>query len=242
VPFATDQENVMADLYEGLHNLGVLQQAKNYNAHLLSIVLGSGLDARAVVDFGAGLGTFAAGCRAVGMKVACIEPDHSLRLRLDQLGFEAHNTLDHVSPESVDYIYTLNVLEHIDDDAEILIQLYKRLRPGGRLMVYVPAFPYLYSAMDKMVGHRRRYTRSGLVRLVSASGFHVDRAEYVDCLGFLATLIFKWFGNREGNVNQQGLILFDRYIFPVSLLLDRAVSRLFGKNVLVCAHRPSQQP
>lgn len=231
----------MTDLYEGLHNLGVLQQAKNYNAHLLSIVLGCGLDARVVVDFGAGLGNFAAGCRAAGMKVACIEPDHSLRLRLDQSGFETYKTLDHVSSESVDYIYTLNVLEHIDDDAEILIQLYKRLRPGGHLVVYVPAFPCLYSAMDKMVGHRRRYTRSGLERLVQATGFHVDRAEYVDSLGFLATLVYKWFGNREGNVNQQGLILFDRYIFPVSLLLDRALSRLFGKNVLVCAHRPSQQ-
>jgi hypothetical protein len=51
----------------------------------------------------------------------------------------------------------------------------------------------------------------------------------MDSLGFLATLVFKWFGNREGNVNQQGLILFDRYIFPVSLLLDRALSRFFGK-------------
>ena len=231
----------MTDIYEGLHNLGVLQQAKNYNAHLLSIVLGCGLNARVVVDFGAGLGNFAAGCRAAGMKVACIEPDHSLRLRLDQSGFETYKTLDQVSPESVDYIYTLNVLEHIDDDAEILIQLYKRLRPGGHLVVYVPAFPCLYSAMDKMVGHRRRYTRSDLEKLVQATGFHVDRAEYVDCLGFLATLVYKWFGNREGNVNQQGLILFDRYIFPVSLLLDRALYRLFGKNVLICAHRPSLQ-
>lgn len=65
----------------------------------------------------------------------------------------------------------------------------------------------------------------------------MDREEYMDSLGFLATLVFKWFGNREGNVNQRGLILFDRYIFPVSLLLDRALSRLFGKNVLVGAHR-----
>ena len=231
----------MTDLYEGVHNLGVLQQAKNYNAYLLSLVLRSGLDARVVVDFGAGLGTFAAGCRAAGMNVACIEPDHSLRLRLNQLGFEAYKTLDHVSLESVDYIYTLNVLEHIDDDAEILGQLYKRLRPGGNLVVYVPAFSCLYSAMDKMVGHRRRYTRAGLEKLVQATGFHVDRAVYVDSLGFLATLVYKWFGNREGNVNQQGLILFDRYIFPVSLLFDRVFSRLFGKNVFVCAHRPSQQ-
>jgi SAM-dependent methyltransferase len=230
----------MTDGYEGLHNLGVLQQAKNYNAHLLNIVLRSGLDTRVVVDFGAGLGTFAAGCRAEGMKVACIESDNSLRFRLNQLGFETYETLDHVLPESVDYIYTLNVLEHIDDDAATLIQLYKHLRPGGKLVVYVPAFPCLYSSMDKMVGHRRRYTRTGLETLVRAAGFYVDRAEYMDSLGFLATLVFKWFGNREGNVDQQGLIMFDRYIFPVSVQLDRALSRFFGKNVLVCAHRPSQ--
>ena len=230
----------MTDFYEGVHNLEVLRQARNYNAHLLSIVLGSRRDAQVVLDFGAGIGTFAVGCRAAGMNVACIEPDHSLRLRLDQLGFETYKTLDHVSSESVDYIYTLNVLEHIDDDAEILVQLYERLRPGGKLMVYVPAFPCLYSSMDKLVGHRRRYTRSGLVTLVRETGFHVDRAEYVDSLGFIATLVYKWFGNGEGNVDQQGLLLFDRYIFPVSLLLDRVSRRLFGKNVLVCAHRPNQ--
>ena len=130
------------------------------------------------------------------------------------------------------------MLEHVDDDAKSLGQLFSRLRPGGKLLVYVPAFPCLYSAMDKMVGHRRRYTKSDLERLVLSAGFRLDRAEYVDSLGFLAALIFKWFGNKKGDVNKRGLILFDRYVFPVSLLLDRVLNRVLGKNVLVCAHRP----
>lgn len=231
----------MTDSYEGVGNLEVLRDAKNYNAYLLSVVLEGGLNARIVVDFGAGLGTFAAGCRSAGMKVTCIEPDDGLRLKLYRLGFDAYKTLDYLLPESVDYIYTLNVLEHIDDDTDTLSQLYKRLRPGGRLVVYVPAFPHLYSTMDKRVGHKRRYMRAGLEKLIRRVGFRVDSAEYVDSLGFLATLLFKWFGNREGNVNRKGLMLYDRYIFPVSILLDRILGHLVGKNVLVCAHRPSEQ-
>jgi SAM-dependent methyltransferase len=228
------------DGYKGLHNLEVIRQAKNYNAHLLDIVLRGGFDARVVVDFGAGLGTFAKGCTSAGMKVTCIEPDNDLRRRLEHLGFETYRTLDDVLPESVDYIYTLNVLEHIDDDFWTLTQLYECLRPGGKLIVYVPAFPQLFTSMDKRVGHTRRYMKSALEVLVHKAGFHVDRAEYVDSLGFLATLVFKWFGNSEGDVNQQSILLYDRYVFPVSAVLDRALGRLFGKNVLVCAHRPSQ--
>jgi|SRR6185437_3815289 len=231
----------MNNVYEGLENLAILKNAKNYNSYLSSIIISAGFSCSRVIDFGAGLGTFAVECRSAGMEVSCVEPDDLLRSKLQEHGFKVYKTIDAVMPESIDYIYTLNVLEHIDDDREALRQFWCRLRPGGKILIYVPAFQWLYSAMDELVGHKRRYTKRGLESLVRETGFHVDEAQYVDSLGALATLAFKWFGNGEGRINQRGLSLFDKFIFPASLLCDRALRHIIGKNVLIQAHRPLER-
>ena len=72
---------------------------------------------------------------------------------------------------SFNYIYTLNVLEHIEDDAAALRSLHAKLTDGGKLLIYVPAFPVLYTSMDAKVGHVRRYTRDTLMTRVTAAGF-----------------------------------------------------------------------
>lgn len=231
----------MNNIYEGLENLEILKNAKNYNLYLSSIVISTGISCGKVMDFGAGLGTFAVECRSVGMEVNCVEPDDLLRSKLQEQGFKIYKTIDAVMPESIDYIYTLNVLEHIDDDREVLRQLWCRLRPGGKILIYVPAFQWLYSAMDELVGHKRRYKKHGLENLVRETGFHVDKAQYVDSLGALAALTFKWFGNGEGRINQRGLALFDKFIFPASLVCDIFLKDIIGKNVLIQAHRPLER-
>ena len=112
------------------------------------------------------------------------------------------------------------MLEHIEDDVGALRELYNKLVPGARLLIYVPAFPVLYTSMDAKVGHIRRYTRGSLLKAVGAAGFRVHRASYADCLGFVATLAFKYSGNASGDVNRSALKLYDRAIFPLSRLLD----------------------
>ena len=139
---------------------------------------------------------------------------------------------------SADFIYTLNVLEHIENDHLVLLQLFATLKPGGRLLVYVPAFAILYTSMDRKVGHYRRYSRQSLVGALRQAGFQVDDARYVDCMGFLATLLYRLVDNKEGDINPSALRLYDRVAFPVSRALDRNFSRLFGKNLLVYARRP----
>src|SRR5204862_8186845 len=64
---------------------------------------------------------------------------------------------------SYDSVVLVNVLEHIDDDANALEKLRASLRPGGRVCVFVPAFDGLYSNFDQRIGHRRRYRRSQLI-------------------------------------------------------------------------------
>src|SRR5262249_10272922 len=92
-------------------------------------------------------------------------------------------------------------------------------------------FEFLYSAFDRRVGHVRRYRKGPLTSMLRRSGFVVEQASYVDCLGFLAALAFKAFAPEDGRLQPSALRIFDRYLFPISLRIDPLASRLFGKNI-----------
>jgi SAM-dependent methyltransferase len=61
-----------------------------------------------------------------------------------------------------DLIVLIDVLEHVDDDLEVLRSLRRRLKPGGRLLITVPAYRFLWSRHDVMHHHKRRYTMKQL--------------------------------------------------------------------------------
>ena len=228
--------------YSGVDNLEVMMEAKNYNRHLVQLITSYAKSTRSLVDFGAGTGTFARAISEQGYEVACVEPDSYLREKLRSDGFVVYSDITELSKMSSDFIYTLNVLEHIENDHQALFQLFATLRPGGRLLVYVPAFAILYTSMDRKVGHYRRYSRKSLVGALHQAGFQIDDARYVDCIGFLATLLYRLTDNKEGDINPRALRLYDRLAFPVSRALDRNFSRMFGKNLLVYARRPESAP
>ena len=223
--------------YSGIDNLEVLTEAKRYNNFLKKHVIGNSRGAQTALDFGAGIGTFSIALRAMGLNVVCIETDVDLLNRLKNLGFNALLSLNDITDNSFDYIYSLNVLEHIEDDIGALKQLYLKLKPGGRVFLYVPAFNALYSSMDRKVGHFRRYRKSGLTQSMNGVGFNIEKAVYVDSLGFFATLIFKLIGNDKGDLDRTAVKIYDTFIFPISRVLDSAFSGLFGKNLMIVASR-----
>ena len=225
-------------LYAGADLLETLADAVNYNRFLLAMVAARARAGDAILDFGAGAGTFALPLAESGLRVACVEPDAALRRRLASAGLVTHADAGEVAPRSIDYVYTLNVLEHIADDGAAAERLYDMLKPGGRLLVYVPAFQILYSAMDARIGHHRRYRRRSLTALLAAAGFTVESARYVDSLGFAAALVYRLIGDREGGLDARAVKLYDRLVFPPSRVLDQLLSRVLGKNLLVHAYRP----
>jgi len=226
------------DPYSGVDNLEVMAEAVNYNRYLVDLVIAAGTPGCRVIDFGAGAGTFARPVLAAGFAVTCVEPDDHLRGILARDGLGVAADIAEVPDGSADYVYTLNVLEHIDDDLAALRHLFRVLRPGGRLLVYVPAFQVLYTSMDRKVGHHRRYRLRALADKVRSAGFSVRRATYADCLGFGAALTYRMVDPGDGRVNSRGLKLYDRYVFPLSRRLDPLLGRWFGKNVLILADKP----
>ena len=229
----------MAEIeYSGRDNLDVMLMAKNYNAYLVDLISTPARQDSTIIDFGAGSGTFATPLRALGYDVRCVETDPVLKAGLEKAGFQVNDDLDRVEDGSVDYLYSLNVLEHIPDDDFLLRLWFKKLKSGGEVLVYVPAFPVLFSSMDTKVGHHRRYTIKDLQRKLEAAGFSIGRSRYADCVGFFATLAYKLMGDKDGGINPTALRIYDKFIFPLSRLLDTLAGSFFGKNVYVRARKP----
>ena len=144
-------------------------------------------------------------------------------MRLHSLGFRAVETVGELADEHFDVVYSFNVLEHIADDAAALSQLRTVTAPGGTLVLYVPAFQLLYTAMDRKIGHVRRYRRRQLVTAVHRAGYRFHQCRYADSLDFFATLVYRVAGSRKGDLNEAAVAAYDRFAFPVSRALDRAV-------------------
>lgn len=225
--------------YSGVENLEVMREAKNYNHHLLDLIRKHAPRGGRMVDFGAGGGTFALPIAALGFDVTAVEPDEFLRDRLQQSRLKVAADVGELDDHSFEYAYTLNVLEHIHDDVGALRHLHAKLIANGTLLIYVPAFPILYTSMDAKVGHVRRYTRSTLLAVVRSAGFAVERVAYVDSIGFFAALLFKMASNDSGDVNRFALKVYDRCVFPFSLVLDLVARHWFGKNLLLIARKKS---
>ncbi len=223
--------------YDGRDNLEAMKNAKRYNDFLLALIRKYSLG-RQTLDHGAGTGTFALPISHGDVEVICVEPDSSLRAELAQSGLEVASSLEEIAPGSLDYAYSLNVLEHIKDDQKTVGDLYRCLKPGGRLLLYVPAFTILYSQMDRHVGHFRRYRRKPLRKLLQTVGFEVSTAYYVDSLGFLATLVYKLVGDRSGAVSPGSVSLYDAVVFPLSRVIDFLGAGSFGKNLAIVATKP----
>ena len=224
--------------YEGTDYLKLGEVAlANYNASIAALVRRFAGGAHDVMDFGAGIGTLALSVRDRGLDPLCLEPDDAQRAQLARRGFRTAAALDDVPAASLDYIYSSNVLEHIADDVRALELLREKLRPGGTLMLYVPAFPSLFSSLDEAVGHHRRYDQASLRSALMRAGFTVQRTFYADFFGYFATLLFKRLGNTMSNANSFTLHLYDRCIFPVGRLIERVVRVPVGKNVVAVATR-----
>ena len=228
--------------YVGHDELLVLEKAMNYNRHIASQFAAAlptepwAHQGPLVVDFGAGIGTISRWFRDLtGISPVAVELDANQRRVLGDRGLTALAALDGLPDDSVDFVFSSNVFEHIVNDVEALRLVHRKLRRGGRLALWVPAFPLLWTPLDDRVGHFRRYRRSTATQLLSAAGFSCRSCRYQDSVGFVVALLFRFFGNENGRLDEGAVRLFDRWLFPCSQKLDVICGRLFGKNILVVA-------
>lgn len=216
-----------------------MAEATNYNNYLISIIERALKDPvkKKILDFGAGSGTYADMLFEKGLIPHCLEPDKALQGKLRDKGYRIVNDIKHLKPESYDLIYALNVFEHIEDDMDVFKELTKALKKDGVLIVYVPAFQSLFSSMDRMVGHHRRYRKQRLKDMAAHGDMKVRKLHYCDPAGFFASLLFKFSGNKNGTISPKAVKLYDTVAFPVSRLLEPMLKHALGKNVVLVSQK-----
>lgn len=226
--------------YAGANELWVGEQyLTKYNTDLVSLFTVALSKSPDVLEFGAGIGTLARIWRDKnGSKPECLEIDPVLRSEIISRGFTCYDSISSVE-KKFSGIYTSNVLEHIEDDVDVMKMLHNLLRDQCNIAIYVPAFMCLYSDLDAYVGHYRRYSKVELCEKLRKANFSIVSCEYVDSIGFFAwayTKIKRKSSKKLGGERQ--LLFYDRYLYPLSRFLDYiGFKYFFGKNIFVVAKK-----
>ncbi len=135
-----------------------------------------------IADIGAGNGFVSLALTQAGFPTMVIEPGPAGARNARSRGLSpvVCATLDDAAlePASLSAGGLFDVLEHIDDERRFLAELRRVLAPGARLYLTVPAFRWLWSSEDDLVGHHRRYSIAALRRALEQCGFEVDYATY----------------------------------------------------------------
>ena len=207
-----------------------------------------------VLEVGAGTGTITTRLARLASvtSITAIEPDRARWETLQATVTAAANrqpggctvtpllgTID-TTNETFDTVLYCNSAEHIRDLIPELIAARRRCAPDGRLVVFGPAHEALYSEIDRMSGHWRRFVTTRLSRDLRASGYDVVHAQYHDPVGAVAYFV----GGRVGGVSslsERLLCILERIVLPMSRLVTPATRRFMGKNVLVVGRPASSE-
>ena len=129
-----------------------------------------------------------------------------------------------------DTIIYIDVLEHIETDAEELKKAATLLNAGGHIVVLSPAFNHLYSPFDKAIGHCRRYNKRKF-RHITPEGTQLISNRYYDTVGYFAALMNKLFLRQKYPTLNQ-VKFWDKWMVPVSKIKDNLLFHSFGKSII----------
>ena len=152
--------------------------------------------------------------------------------------------------ELFDAVICVDVLEHLDDDGAALADIYRVLKPGGRLVATVPAFQSLWSRRDVQLHHKRRYRLAELRQRVKAARFRLLKISYINLTVFLPLWLMVRSGRlspKEGaNLSVDFALLpapINRVLAGVAALESRLATRVnlpLGSSIVCVAARAQE--
>lgn len=230
---------------EGLHTLEAIQDARNFNGWMFREV--EKYLQGDILEVGSGIGNisrfFIEDGRAITLSDVRDEYCEKLRLGYPKqpiLSLDlVHSDFINAYQSSIgqfDSVFALNVVEHIEDDLLALQNIYRLLKPGGKVLILVPAGPLLYNKLDKGLFHYRRYTRSSLQKCIHAAGFNISKTWSFNVLGIPAWitggLLF-----REKEIKKGQMNAYDKLV-PIARFLDQVTFRKIGLSVICVGEKP----
>lgn len=222
-----------------------LISAENYNNWLTS--LAAPLLGDSPIELGSGLGNYAQSWLDGGtprITVTEIDPQRLSQLRARFAGDPRVEvtSFDVLSPPEGEHssLVAFNVLEHIPNHEGALRAAHRLLRPGGLVVIFVPAFNFAMSKFDRHIGHERRYTTASMRSVLSAAGLEALKVHYVNMPGLPAWLVamrLLRLSPREGKM----LSLWDQRVVPLARAWEARHRVPFGQSVFALARIPLSQ-
>lgn len=148
--------------------------------------------------------------------------------------------LPQMAYQSCDTVIMVNVLEHIEDDGAAIEAVHRVLKPGGRLLLFVPALQFLYSDLDRKHGHFRRYHLAPLAYKLNMHGFKILNKRYFDLLGVIPWWLINKLAKKK-DFNPTMATLYDRFFIPITKYIERFISPPLGKNILIIAEHDAHK-
>jgi SAM-dependent methyltransferase len=176
-----------------------------------------------VFEAGAGLGNLTGRLMAKKLEYVAGEKDplylHALKNRFLRTPSVTVCKLDPEDPadyapwkEKFESALCVNLLESVEDPAVVVTQMAGLLKPGGVAIVLVPQGPGLYGSLDVAMGHKRRFSESGLRDMIGKTGLRVDRVYQLNKIGAVSWWVFgKMLGRKK--INKFSLKLFDKTVW-----------------------------
>jgi 2-polyprenyl-3-methyl-5-hydroxy-6-metoxy-1,4-benzoquinol methylase len=167
-----------------------------------------------------------------------LEPDEqmsaSLKKKIEAKEFPANcrlqtGTINQLA-QKFDTIIYIDVLEHIEADAEELKKAATLLNTSGHIVVLSPAFNHLYSPFDNAIGHYRRYNKK-MFRRITPEGTQLISNRYFDSVGYFAALMNKRFLRQKYPTLKQ-VKFWDKWMVPLSKIKDHLLFHSFGKSII----------
>lgn len=206
----------------------------NFIEQLIRKSLLSTSKAMSILELGAGRGEFINRfVNEPGITPFSVEPDKQYNINLNKT-HTCFLSLEEVS-EPIDCAYAIDVMEHIENDEDVLKQLYQKVKNNGKLLIYVPARMELYSQFDKNIGHFRRYHKKELAQKITNAGFKIEKITYHELLGYFAAFTNKF--QKTGQLNAKSVSVYDKIFVPTTNFIERFFHPPIGKSLYVIASK-----
>jgi dolichol-phosphate mannosyltransferase len=230
-----------------IFGLESLSNAANYNKWILD-QFRNDLKGH-ILEVGSGLGTFTKILLPFSSNITALEIDPTyykiflkrfkdnpkIDFRTTDISSTAANSTNF---KKVNTTIMVNVLEHIENHEQVVKNISKILLPKGKLIIFVPAMPQLYSAWDASVGHYRRYTKSDLFELCKKNNLKVRKLYYFNFVGAFGWYLNKLVGTTPRSQQFGGqVVLYDRVFVPVVSKLEKYIKPPFGQSLVLVAEK-----
>lgn len=202
-----------------------------------------------LLDLGCGTGVILGelnqiGTSTIGLDMSAQALDYCRQRELGNL-VKARGEYLPLKSKIVDGVVALDIFEHIDDHQSAYEEVFRVLKPGGILVLSVPAFGFLWGPHDVALHHFRRYTRKEVVERLEDAGFEVEKASYAVCFLFPIVALIRAFEKRKKNQAEASLPAVPEFLNRLLISLQdfeanviQHVSLPWGSSVVAVGRKP----